>query len=54
MKFRNQKEYLESNFNGVEEQLFIEENQNLQKEIEATPESKSIWPENIAEIYNCD
>ena len=54
LKFRSQKEYLESDFNEVEDRVFEEEKENLQKEIESIPESKSVWPESIVEIYNCN
>ena len=52
MKFRNQRDYFRTNYKTQEMKVLAQERENIWKRIESIPLDKSVWPEDIPEIYN--
>jgi len=52
MKFRNQRDYFRTNYKTQEMKVLAQERENMWKRIESIPLDKSVWPEDIPEIYN--
>jgi len=52
LKFRNQRDYFRTNFKSQEQKELTKEIEQIWKSIESIPEDKSVWPEDIPEIYN--
>jgi hypothetical protein len=53
MKFRNQRDYFRTNYKTQENKALAKEREVMWKRIESIPNDKNVWPDDIAEIYNC-